>query len=183
MNKKEILNKMKEFISMGESVEETVESVEVDLMEVVTKDGIVLLILEDGSVMIGDEVAPDGEYILEDDSVLIVKDGMKVEEEVVEEEVVEEEMAEEVVEEEMAEEEIVEEVNEVVELTARVEGLELALAELLSQFENKTTEMNSQIKALSNEPAEEEIVIKKSFSKSKEKNSILEQYANARKNK
>lgn len=169
MNKKEAIEKIKQFFS-------TEDKVEVKLMEVTTKDGVILNVLEDGSVMIGEEVAPDGEYILEDESVIIVKEGKKVE---IEEVVVEEEMKEEV-KEEVMEDEVPVVSNE--ELIGRIESLENALAQLLTLIEETKTEMSSQIKVLSNEPAEEEVKIKKSFSKSNdEKVSILEKYAQLRK--
>lgn len=151
----------------GESTEEEMNKdekpaeVEVNLADVTTKEGVILTVNEDGSVMIGEEIAADGEYILEDDSIIVVKDGMKVEDEEVPAEDVEDETAD-------------------VELSARVDALELALSELLSMFNTNKKEMSVQIKAISNEPAAEEVKVKKTFSKSKksDKADVLEIYAN-----
>lgn len=185
MNKQEIINKIKSFISIEKIKEKNVELqeeiVEEKFIDVIREDGVVLTIQEDGSVMIGEEVAPDGEHPLEDGSVLVVKDGKKVEE--VEEEKPEDEEEMEV--ETPAEDELAleEENPEMETLLARVDQLELAVSQMLELMESSNTEMiamESQIKILNDEPAEEEVKIKKTFNKKEERLSVLEKYAKIR---
>lgn len=200
MTKKEkIIDLMKVFFSTEEVVEEKME-------DVTTVSGIVLTILEDGSVMIGEEVAPDGEYVLEDQTILIVKDGKKIVEEVTDEPV-DTEMSKEykvvvkngkkVVEDtQMSEVELEKEVEEVEkeveevekeleEEDTRINELEkavIALLEKVSEMESKMVGMGTEMSKFAKLPAEDEIKIEKTEMSSNKELSKLEIFKQLRNN-
>jgi|GEM_PF-2614001 len=128
--------------------------------DMITKDGVVLTVGDDEIVMIGEEVAPDGEYVLEDESVIVITDGKIV----VEDEVKPEE--------ELKSEEL---------LKAEAE-LELLKSEL-ETLKSEKTEMSAIIVALQAKPADEEVKFSKKTEEVKTSKNNLERYANIRSGK
>lgn len=129
------------------------------LLKIVNFSGVITLkdgseVMVDGNIEAGSKVSiqsddevmplPDGEYIMEDDSIMVVSEGVITDvieantEEVVEEEVVENE--------EVVEEEPTEEPNEMGELKEKISDLEKRLADLEALLLSKETEMKKELK-------------------------------------
>lgn len=115
--------------------------------------------LEEGvEAYIGENPAEDGEYVLEDERIVVIKDGKvaEIKEKEVEEEKVEEEEVEEVKEEveaeEVKEEEVVEE--EVKEETTEEEVDVEALKKENEELKAKIVELEEKIKELNEKPVD-----------------------------
>lgn len=115
--------------------------------------------LEEGvEAYIGENPAEDGEYVLEDERIVVIKDGKvaEIKEKEVEEEKVEEEKVEEVKEdveaEEVKEEEVVEE--EVKEETTEDEVDVEALKKENEELKAKIVELEEKIKELNEKPVD-----------------------------
>jgi predicted RNase H-like nuclease (RuvC/YqgF family) len=116
--------------------------------------------LEEGvEAYIGENPAEDGEYVLEDERIVVIKDGKvaeikekEVEEEKVEEEEVKEDVKEDVEAEEVKEEEVVEE--EVKEETTEEEVDVEALKKENEELKAKIVELEEKIKELNEKPVD-----------------------------
>lgn len=118
--------------------------------------------LEEGvEAYIGENPAEDGEYVLEDERIVVIKDGKvaEIKEKEVEEEKVEEEEVEEVkeeveAEEEVKEEEVVEE-NDVKEETTEEPDVDVeALKKENEELKAKIVELEEKIKELNEKPVD-----------------------------
>lgn len=180
MNKDEIIGKVKELFG-AELTTVNMASVEATLLQPVTFD------IEDGAEMVdGLEVSlEDGSYSLEDGTTFNVSGGViadLIEGEVVvegeEEEVIEEELSNTEMSTESTEVEETEEENKADVMLAELEALKLEL----ETMKTEKVEMSAKIVELSNEPAEEEVKIKKSIYSKEGKNDRLMAIRNAMKN-
>lgn len=166
MKKEEVLEKIKAFFKE--------EAKETKMSEIPLKDETVLFLDEEtGLLHYNDELA-NGEFILIDDTVLVVADG------IVQEEVIPEEESDHV-EEEMA------------ALNATIETLTAELSTLKEGNQKMSTEnaelselnvtMSKEIEALKSAPAVEEVKMKKALRKSEGNSTNFERYANIRSGK
>jgi len=176
---KSVVDKVKELLFSSEVVEAEDTFAEVKTSEGVIlnvsameADGVVEIVSEDGK-----EVAPAGEYILEDGSTIVVgEEGIISEVKPAEvEEEVEEEMSEEVVEDskEVSDADVSEE--EVNPLEARIEALEAKFEAVIIEnskikesnvlLAEQNVALESKFSAFKGEPAAEEIKISKSDAK------------------
>lgn len=186
MNKKEVLNQIKDLLKFNQVDEkfldakledgETIVRVDADDF---AKDLPIMIVTEEGT-----DVLTDGTYTLEDGRVLEVVEGVissitVTEEEEVVEEIVEElssDVTEEEEVEEVVEEEVVEDNSNTIALETRIEQLEEMLKEMLDNQSNTATAvemMSKVIVDLGGNPADTEpLNIKSNFSsQEKKKNS------------
>lgn len=114
--------------------------------------------LEEGvEVYIGENPAEDGEYVLEDERIVVIKDGKVAEikeKEVEEKKVEEEEVKEEVEAEEVKEEEVVEETEVKEETTEEPEVDVEALKKENEELKAKIVELEEKIKELNEKPVD-----------------------------
>ena len=166
------VEKIKEILFSAPVVEEVIVE---DFTEVKTVEGVILNITaveKDGVVEIvsedGKEIAPAGEYVMEDGSTIVVgEDGVILEVKVAdEEEVVEEEMSEE----EVVVEEVVEDVNP---LEARLDALESLIeskfkalgenfSKIIADKDEELKNLESKFEAFAKAPAKKEVKLTKS---------------------
>jgi LIM domain kinase 1 len=179
MNKKNLLERLVEVFTSNEVIETS-------FIDVKTTDGRILRVAEmavdkgvkeitaDGEIDL-----KDGEYQLEDETIIKVEGGLIIEistkEEEVEEPVVEEQM-EEVVAEEVVEEPVVEDTTEVDTLIENIKSLIDEVAELKTGFtslveENK--ELKLEIEKFSKAPSAEPTKVKVDFSIEKNKSESI----------
>lgn len=170
MDKKSIIDKVKELLFSEEEVVAAFEDVK-------TSDGLVLRVTEvaeGASVSIisedGENVSGAAEYTLENGTIIVVDENGVITS------ITEAAVEEEVVEEEEMQEEVVEEVNP---LEERIGKLEKGIEDILSKF----SEMNTKVEEFASAPADEEVKIGKKEFKKVDKYSALDELSRFRKNK
>ena len=170
MDKKSIIDKVKELLFSEEEVVAAFEDVK-------TSDGLVLRvteIAEGASVSIisedGENVSGAAEYTLENGTIIAVDESGVITS------ITEAAVEEEVVEEEEMQEEVVEEVNP---LEERIGKLEKGIEDILAKF----SEMNTKVEEFASAPASDEVKIGKKEFKKVDKYSALDELSRFRKNK
>ena len=170
MDKKSIIDKVKELLFSEEEVVAAFEDVK-------TSDGLVLRVTEvaeGASVSIisedGENVSGAAEYTLENGTIIAVDESGVITS------ITEAAVEEEVVEEEEMQEEVVEEVNP---LEERIGKLEKGIEDILAKF----SEMNTKVEEFASAPASDEVKIGKKEFKKVDKYSALDELSRFRKNK
>jgi len=170
MDKKSIIDKVKELLFSEEEVVAAFEDVK-------TSDGLVLRVTEvaeGASVSIisedGENVSGAAEYTLENGTIIAVDESGVITS------ITEAAVEEEVVEEEEMQEEVVEEVNP---LEERIGKLEKGIEDILTKF----SEMNTKVEEFASAPASDEVKIGKKEFKKVDKYSALDELSRFRKNK
>ena len=168
MDKKSIIDKVKELLFSEEEVVAAFEDVK-------TSDGLVLRVTEvaeGASVSIisedGENVSGAADYTLEDGTIIVVDENGVITS------ITEAAVEEEVVEEEEMQEEVVEEVNP---LEERIGKLEKGIEDILAKF----SEMNTKVEEFASAPASEEVKIGKKEFKKVDKYSALDELSRFRK--